>query len=95
MIVRAPRELGLLVREVRRSKHLTQAELAERAGVGRDWISKLERGNRGAEVGHVLDTFHALELRISVILQPGQSPEVRKSIARLDDIVANARRPAG
>ena len=94
MIVRAPRDLGLLVREARRSQRLTQAHLAAKAGVSRDWVSALERGNSGAEFGRVLRTVNALELRLDVSPGSTPSPRAKASAARLDDIVANARTPS-
>jgi transcriptional regulator with XRE-family HTH domain len=38
------RELGEAVRRVRRQQNMTQAELAERLGVGRGTIRRLEQG---------------------------------------------------
>ena len=57
MFVRSARTLGMLVREQRRRRGLTQAQLARRAGVSRQWLSGLERGREGAELGRVLPTL--------------------------------------
>jgi transcriptional regulator with XRE-family HTH domain len=57
MFVRSARTLGMLVREQRRRLGLTQAQLARRAGVSRQWLSGLERGREGAELGRVLRTL--------------------------------------
>jgi HTH-type transcriptional regulator/antitoxin HipB len=40
-----PAELGEAIRRVRRERGLTQAELADRLGVGRMTISRLESGD--------------------------------------------------
>lgn len=57
MFVRSARTLGMLLREQRRRQGLTQAQLARRAGVSRQWLSGVERGREGAELGRVLRTL--------------------------------------
>ena len=57
MFVRSARTLGMLLREQRRRRGLTQAQLARRAEVSRQWLSGLERGREGAELGRVLRTL--------------------------------------
>ena len=57
MFIRSARTLGMLLREQRRRRGLTQAQLAHRAGVSRQWLSGLERGREGAELGRVLRTL--------------------------------------
>ena len=53
------RELGLTVRRVRQDHGWSQTELADRAGVGRPWLSELERGKPTAQVGRVLAVVRA------------------------------------
>lgn len=63
--------LGATVRERRRARGWSQAELAELAGVGRRFISELENGKsslRIAEVRRVLEVF-GLELRVAPIVR--------------------------
>lgn len=57
MFVRSARTLGILLREQRRRRGLTQAQLARRAGVSRQWLNGVERGREGAELGRVLRTL--------------------------------------
>ena len=57
MFVRSVRTLGVLLRDQRRRRGLTQAELATRAEVSRQWLSGLERGRERAELGRVLRTL--------------------------------------
>ena len=66
MIVRTARALGLLVRERRRELGLNQAELAARAGVGRQWIVGIERGKPRAQIELLLATLQVLGLDVSV-----------------------------
>ena len=62
-----PAQIGATVRSARRRKGLTQAQLAERAGVSRRWLISLEQGqSERAELGKVLDTLDALGLDLRV-----------------------------
>ena len=66
MQVRTTNELGLTVRQARRSLGWTQQELARAAGVGRQWIVAFEAGKARVELGKVLQALAALNLSISV-----------------------------
>ena len=66
MLIRTPIEIGLMIRERRRSLGLDQEELAGRAGVSRQWIVEIEKGKPRAEIGLVLRTLNALGLGLSV-----------------------------
>lgn len=66
------RDLGAALREARRAAGLSQEALAERAGVSRQWLSRLETGsNPGAELRKVLDVLAALGLTVRL----GPSPQ--------------------
>ncbi len=67
-------QLGQEVCRARRDLGLTQADLAERALVSRRWLSQLERGHLGAEIGKVMRVVRALEL--AVTLEP--APEATR-----------------
>lgn len=60
VIVNNPAALGAAVREWRLRSGLTQAELAERAGVSRAWLIRLEDGHPRAELFRVLAIVRAL-----------------------------------
>ena len=66
MFIRTPLDLGLAIRERRRRLGLNQSDLASRVGVGRQWIVAIEQGKARAELGLVLRTLAALDLRLSV-----------------------------
>lgn len=59
-------DTAAVIRATRRAHGLTQAELAERAGVGRQWLVALEKGHERAEQGKVVAVLHALGLTLSV-----------------------------
>jgi len=60
MRLRTPADFGALVRDRRSRLRLSQAALARRVGVGRQWIVELEKGKPRAPLGLVLRTLNAL-----------------------------------
>lgn len=63
--VRTPADLGAAIRAARRLLDLTQAELAQRAGVSRQWLVAVEQGHGRAELGKVNAVLHAVGLTFS------------------------------
>ena len=70
MLLRAPIDLGLAIRERRRELHLDQSELAQQVGVSRKWIIDAEKGKPRAEIGLLLRTLNVLGLRLSLGVPP-------------------------
>lgn len=58
------RDIAVLVKQERKKCGWTQAELAMRSGVSRDWVIALEKGKPTLELGLVLRTVKALHIRI-------------------------------
>lgn len=58
--LRSPEMLGKFIKTTRKSKHLSQQELADMAGVGRRFVSELENGKTTLEIGRVLKVCQAL-----------------------------------
>src|SRR3546814_20262942 len=56
--------LGLAVRQARNAHGLTQAELAGLAGTGPRFISELEGGKPGADLGKVLEELAGSGMRL-------------------------------
>ena len=52
--IRSGADLGRAVAEIRGSRRLTQAELAEGAGLTRDYIAQLESGRTVSLLEHLL-----------------------------------------
>ncbi|HYJ70632.1 MAG TPA: helix-turn-helix domain-containing protein [Nocardioidaceae bacterium] len=50
----------------RRELGLSQAQLAERVGVSRKWLSEFERGKATAELGLVLRVLESLGLQVTI-----------------------------
>jgi HTH-type transcriptional regulator/antitoxin HipB len=70
MIVRTARDLGAAVRDARLRQGWTQAELADRIDVSRQWIISLERGKATAELGTALRAVAALGMVANLIEAP-------------------------
>ncbi len=66
MRVRAASDFGAIVAERREALGLTQAELASRAGVVREWLVRLENGAATVTVHRLLRVLRALQLDITV-----------------------------
>lgn len=57
-------ELSHAIRQHRIGQGLTQQELAQKMGVSREWVVRLERGHPRLEVGLVLHAFVTLGLAL-------------------------------
>jgi HTH-type transcriptional regulator/antitoxin HipB len=66
MIVSNARDLGLLVRHRRDTLGLTPADVAQRAGVSRQWLIHVEQGKGTSEVDRVLRLLRVLGLRTDI-----------------------------
>lgn len=90
MIIRAPQELGHLVRDSRLRKGITQAYLATQVGVSRKWIIDLEAGKRTTDLSLVLRTLNALGLELDAHDRRARDPKDRG--VDINEIVEAARR---
>ena len=66
MLVHNARDLGTRMRDQRLELGLSQAVLAQRIGVARSWVIRVERGTGGAEIGTVLKALEVLGLDLDV-----------------------------
>ncbi len=69
--------VAAFVRSRRRQLGLSQAELASRAGMTREWVVRLEKGNPRAELAKVLDTLTALQAVPRVLEEATAGPGER------------------
>jgi HTH-type transcriptional regulator/antitoxin HipB len=69
--IRTTGELGQAIRRRRQAIGLTQAEVAQVAGVGNRFVSELERGKATAEFGKILRVVSVLGLDLHVVGRPG------------------------
>lgn len=76
--------LGKQIRLARKLRRMTEIELAERAGIARSTLQRLERGDPSVEIGLV---FEAARLA-GVHLFDAEEPSLAPQIERLDDKLA-------
>lgn len=89
MYYRTPHAIGQAIRKRRRALKMTQADLARRTGVSRQWVAAVERGKPRAELGLILRTFNVLEMPIMF----GVDDWSRRSADEIDAAVEAARAP--
>jgi transcriptional regulator with XRE-family HTH domain len=56
--------LGALIREARNERKLTAQELADRAGISRGLLQRVEKGNLKCEIGAVLEAATIVGVRL-------------------------------
>lgn len=88
MEIRTPQTLGAAARGQRLKLRLTQAAVAEAAGVSRAWLAEFEAGKPTVELGRVLAVVAALgitlDLRVNEPDAPSAGPEPLDLDAYLD-----------
>ena len=91
MRIRTAVDIGALIRDRRTRLGLKQQDLADKAGVSRQWLIEVEKGKPRAELGLVLRTLD--ELGISLATGDIPRPEDRRRSQAIDiDRIANAAR---
>ncbi|MFA5903860.1 MAG: helix-turn-helix transcriptional regulator [Desulfobacula sp.] len=56
--------LGALIREARNERRLTAQELADRAGISRGLLQRIEKGNLKCEIGVVLEVATIVGIKL-------------------------------
>jgi HTH-type transcriptional regulator / antitoxin HipB len=97
MRIRTPTDLGAIIRDSRLKLGLAQKSLADRIGVGREWIVEVEKGKPRAQIGLVLRAINALgivlDARPETTLPKERSARAADTSVDIDSIVAAARKP--
>ena len=73
-------ELGGRLRNVRRARRLTLAELAERSGVSRSMLSEIERGSVNPTIGVLWNLTFALGIELTELLSNASVAEGGSSV---------------
>lgn len=66
MRVRTARDIGIIIREARNRRGLSQAALAKQLNTTQTWVSWIENGKPTAEIGAVLLALTTLGARIDI-----------------------------
>ncbi|WP_102224767.1 helix-turn-helix domain-containing protein [Acidimangrovimonas sediminis] len=79
-IARTTTDIGNILRAARRAGGLTQAELADRAGLWQRTVSTIETGASGARLDTLFDLLAALDLELQVVprskMKPGDLEDI-------------------
>jgi len=68
------KRIGVRIKEGRRLRRMTQAELAERVGVSDSFISRMETGKKGVSLDSLIKVAVVLDISIdSFVLDDSQS----------------------
>lgn len=92
MEIRTPQNLGAAARGRRQVLKLSQATVAEAAGVSRPWLSEFESGKPTVEIGRVLAVLSVLDLALDV--RPADEKSASDELPDLDTLLddyANGR----
>ncbi|MDQ4114382.1 MAG: helix-turn-helix transcriptional regulator [Actinomycetota bacterium] len=93
MATMSPGEIGELVRSVRKTLGLTQAELAELAGVGRRFVIELEAGHGRAELRKVADVMRTVGLEVSDEPDPIEMVRTPSGLVSFRTVMSRIGRP--
>ncbi|WP_018875686.1 helix-turn-helix domain-containing protein [Thioalkalivibrio sp. ALE31] len=66
LLARTPKQIGTIVRRVRRKQGLTQAALGEKSGLRQETISLIENGNPATRLETLLAVLAALDLEFHI-----------------------------
>ncbi len=67
--IRSSQDLGRTLGDVRKLRHLTQEQLAERTGMRRDYLSQLESSSDTLELKRLILAFRRLGADITVTVE--------------------------
>jgi HTH-type transcriptional regulator/antitoxin HipB len=79
-LARSPKQIGNLIRRVRKQRGWSQTQLGERAGFRQETISLIETGNPAARLDTILAVIAALDLEFQI------GPRSKGSAAAIEDI---------
>ena len=72
--IRSAEDLGRAVADIRKCQHLTQDDLADRIGISRNYLAKLELGRSTPVLDHFLRIFRRLGAGLTVTFEDADGP---------------------
>lgn len=66
MNIKSPEEIGKIVREVRKSQHLTQIKLAKLCNIGTRFVGDLENGKPTCQLDKTITVLCGLGIKINL-----------------------------
>jgi len=74
-LARSPKQLGLLIQRHRKSRDLSQSDLADLAGLRQEMVSKIESGQPGSRLSSIYALLAALDLEMTVQPRTKSAPD--------------------
>lgn len=68
-LARDPRQIGNLIRRIRKKQGLSQTQLGEKTGLRQETISLIETGNPSTTMETILNVLAALDLEFRIVLR--------------------------
>jgi transcriptional regulator with XRE-family HTH domain len=87
--------LGQLIRRARIERHMTVAELAERAGLSRGLVHRIEKGDLGCTIGAVFEAAAVVGVRLFDADQPTLARQISANTATMALLPQAVRTPTG
>jgi transcriptional regulator with XRE-family HTH domain len=72
------RDFGRWLRLLRQSRHLSQEQLGDRAGIDRAVIGRIERGEVNVGIAYLWQLADALEIRVQDLLPADDHPLLKR-----------------
>lgn len=66
-LTRDPRQIGNLIRRIRKKQRLSQTQLGEKSGLRQETISLIERGNPSTTMETIFSVLAALDLEFRIV----------------------------
>ena len=77
---RTPKQLGEIIRNIRKQSHLTQKELGQISNIWQETISNIERGADGTKIDTIFTILNALDQELVII------PRRKSSISEIEEL---------
>jgi transcriptional regulator with XRE-family HTH domain len=81
---RIRKDVGRKVAELRRKRNLTQAGMAEAAGVSTPYLARLEGGQENLTLDSLCKVANVLDVRAAELMKPPRSRAVRRGRPRAE-----------
>lgn len=76
------RDLGVIVRELRKDRRISQEALAALLGISRSSLAQIEAGNRKLSASELLDLARIFDMSVDELAYPERRPEVEVRLGR-------------
>lgn len=85
-------ESGKRIKEMRKNKGMTQEELAERLGMSREAIARIETGKNGTSVDGIISIAQVFDVSTDTVLGLEKNIELDREIATKFDMILDDKK---